>query len=265
MKKLVRLLGLSAFGLFLYMPIFVVSGSSLNSSRQMVFPPVDPGFTWYIAFFNDPTWVSALTTSIVIALCSSLVATTLATVVAYLLWRRQSRLHEYLYRAVLIPFLLPGIVFAVSLSFVIAAFGIMGTKLAIIVGHAAVIIAIPLVTINLGFSLISKEQIEAARTMGVREFQLLPMVLVPMVRPYVLTGALFALIISMNEYVIAFLLSGFSVETLPIKVYNSQRYGFTPTLSVGTVLYMTFSLVVFTILAVTGRLYSLLGIDEKRH
>ncbi|MFT5098399.1 MAG: putative spermidine/putrescine transport system permease protein [Planctomycetaceae bacterium] len=48
-----------------------------------------------------------------------------------------------------------------------------------------------------------------------------------MKRPYVLTGALFAMNIPMNENVVAFLLSGFSVETLPIKAYNSKCYGFT--------------------------------------
>ena len=72
----------------------------------------------------------------------------------------------------------------------------------------------------------------------------------------------FALIISMNEYVVAFMLSGFSVETLPIKIYNSQRYGFEPTLSVGTIIYIGFSLIVLSYIAITGKLWSLLGMKH---
>ena len=64
-----------------------------------------------------------------------------------------------------------------------------------------------------------------------------------------ITGGLFALIISMNEY--GRFMSGFSVETLPIKIYNSQRYGFEPTLSVGTIIYIGFSLIVLSYIAIT--------------
>ncbi len=254
---------LTLFAVFLYLPIVVVTASSLNGTRQMVFPPENPGFTWYKAFFDDPAWTGALETSLVIAVCASLVSTTLATVVCYLLWRRQSNMNQLIYRSMMAPFILPGIVFAVALSLVVGALGWLGTVAAIVVGHAAAIVAVPLVTINLGFSLVQREQIEAARTFGITETQMLPMVLVPMVRPYILTGALFAMIISMNEYVLAFLLGSFSLETLPVKVFNSQRYGFTPTLSVGTVLYMGFSLVVFTSLALGGKLYALLGIQNS--
>lgn len=229
----------------------------------MVFPPVDPGFTWYRAFFEDSAWTAALQNSLMIALVSAFLATLLATVVAYLLWRQQSRFHVLLNRALMAPFLLPGIVFAVSLSLIVTAMGLLGTHVAVIIGHTAIVIAIPLVTISLGFSQISNEQVEAARVMGVREIELIHMLLLPMIRPYILTGALFAMIISMNEYIVAFMLSGFTLETLPIKVYSSQRYGFTPTLSVGTVLYMSFSLLVFSYLAVTGRLYALLGIENN--
>lgn len=261
--RIARLAALTAFAVFLYLPIIVVAASSLDGTRQMVFPPEDPGFTWYVAFFEDPAWTGALEASLLIAVLASLASTTVATLVCWLVWRRATTFDTVLERTMMIPFLLPGIVFAVAVSLVIGAAGLLGTVAAIVIGHAAAIIAIPLVTIGLGFSLIQPSQIEAARTMGVTGNQMLPMVLMPMIRPYILTGALFAMIISMNEYVLAFMLSGFALETLPVKVYNSQRYGFTPTLSVGTVLYMTFSLVIFSAVAASGRLYALLGIETS--
>ena len=129
-----------------------------------------------------------------------------------------------------------------------------GFRGGIILGHVALLVAIPLVTTQLGLSQVDSEHVDAATLMGLSEREMLFGLVLPIVRPYVITGGLFALIISMNEYVVAFLLSGFSVETLPIKIYNSQRYGFEPTLSVGTIIYISFSLVVLSYIATTGKL-----------
>ena len=91
--KLFSLLGL---GVFLYAPILVVFGSSLNSSRQMVFPPSDPSMLWYQAFFSDPSWTGALINSVVIACVSSILAMVLAVIVAAEAWRRNSKFSRFL-------------------------------------------------------------------------------------------------------------------------------------------------------------------------
>ena len=258
--KLFSLLGL---GVFLYAPIFVVFGSSFNSSRQMVFPPSDPSMLWYQAFFSDPSWTGALVNSVVIACVSSILAMALAVLVAAEAWRRNSKFSRFLVGSISLPFLIPGIVFAVSISLVASIFGLLGTEVGIILGHVALLVAIPLVTTQLGLSQIDTEHVDAATLMGLSERETLFRLVLPIVRPYVITGGLFALIISMNEYVVAFMLSGFSVETLPIKIYNSQRYGFEPTLSVGTIIYIGFSLIVLSYIAITGKLWSLLGMKHS--
>ena len=257
-----RIFALSGLGVFLYAPILIVFGSSLNSSRQMVFPPSDPSMLWYQAFFSDPSWTGALINSVVIACISSILAMALAVLVATEAWRRNTKFSRFLIAGISLPFLIPGIVFAVSISLVASMFGLLGTEVGIILGHVALLVAIPLVTTQLGLSQVDSEHVDAATLMGLSEREMLFGLVLPIVRPYVITGGLFALIISMNEYVVAFLLSGFSVETLPIKIYNSQRYGFEPTLSVGTIIYISFSLVVLSYIATTGKLWSLLGMKH---
>ena len=124
--KIFSLLGL---GVFLYAPIFVVFGSSLNSSRQMVFPPSDPSMLWYQAFFSDPSWTGALVNSVVIACVSSILAMALAVLVAAEAWRRNSKFSRFLVGSISLPFLIPGIVFAVSISLVASIFGLLGVSL----------------------------------------------------------------------------------------------------------------------------------------
>ena len=228
----------------------------------MAFPPQDPSINWYVHFFADPSWTSSLFNSVLIAVVSSVFATAIALATALLMWRRQSKLNQSLVGAVSLPFLLPGIVFAVSISLVTAFLGLLGSLAGIILGHTALLVAIPLVTARLGLGQVEQIHVEAAKLMGYSERQILTKLVIPIIRPYLVAGALFALIISMNEYIIAFMVSGFSIETLPIKIYNSQRYGFEPTLSVGTMVYMLFSLIVLSYIAATGKLWSLLGIKE---
>ena len=194
--KLFSLLGL---GVFLYAPIFVVFGSSLNSSRQMVFPPSDPSMLWYQAFFSDPSWTGALVNSVVIACVSSILAMALAVLVAAEAWRRNSKFSRFLVGSISLPFLIPGIVFAVSISLVASIFGLLGTEVGIILGHVALLVAIPLVTTQLGLSQIDTEHVDAATLMGLSERETLFRLGLPIARPYVITGGLFALIISMNE------------------------------------------------------------------
>lgn len=260
--RVVKFFSLTSLAIFLYAPIVVVLGSSFNGPRQMAFPPQAPSINWYISFFSDPSWTTAFLNSVLIAVTSSVLATCIALATSLLSWQRQSKIHQSFSGAVSLPFLLPGIVFAVSISLVASALGLLGSLVGIILGHTALLVAIPLVTTRLGLTQIEQLHIEAARLMGYSEQQILTKLVIPILRPYLVAGALFAAIISMNEYIIAFMVSGFSIETLPIKIYNSQRYGFEPTLSVGTMVYMMISLLVLSYIAATGKLWSLLGIKE---
>ena len=76
-----------------------------------------------------------------------------------------------------------------------------------------------------------------------------------------MTGFVAAFVLSLNEYIIAFMVAGFSVETLPIKIFNSLRYGFTPTIAAVSVVFTLLSDVALGALARFGGLERLLGAD----
>jgi putative spermidine/putrescine transport system permease protein len=68
-------------------------------------------------------------------------------------------------------------------------------------------------------------------------------------------------VLSLNEYIIAFLVAGFAVETLPIKLFNSLRYGFTPTIAAVAVVFILVAATVFSLFALFGNLLRFLGAD----
>jgi putative spermidine/putrescine transport system permease protein len=69
----------------------------------------------------------------------------------------------------------------------------------------------------------------------------------------------FAFVLSLNEYIVAYMAVGFTVETLPIKIFNSLRYGYTPTMASVTVLFVAVAVLVFGLIARFGDLPRLLG------
>lgn len=250
---------LTVMALFLAAPLVVVTGVSFNHSARMSFPPEHPSITWYGYFFTDTGWMSAFTLSVVIAAASALVALSIALPIAYGIWRYRSRAAQWLQAAARVSFLLPSVVVSIVFLVFWSAVRHAGHIEDTILSHAVVFVALPLTTLGLGFQSIDPALVEAARTMGANENALLRTVLRPILLPYLISGFVFVFILSLNEYIIAYMVAGFEVETLPIKVFNNLRMGFTPTMCVGAVLFMLLGTAGFGIVALVDDLPKLLG------
>jgi len=250
---------LALLGLFMAAPLVVVTGASFNDTARMSFPPTNPGLTWYGAFFADAGWMSSFYTSIVIALAAAVLATSIALPVAYAVWKYRSRAALVLDGIGRLSFMLPSIVLSIVFLLFWSWLGHTGRIENTIVSHAVVFVAMPLAMITLGLGTIETALIEAARTMGASEAGVFRTMILPMLRPYIVSGLVFVFIMSLNEYIIAYMVAGFEVETLPIKVFNNLRMGFQPTMCVGAVLFMLVGLVGFGLIALIGDLPKLLG------
>src|SRR5690606_32593877 len=134
-----------------------------------------------------------------------------------------------------------------------------GQMIATIVSHAIFFVTLPLVTISLGLESIDRQILEAATTMGAGERTVFRTVVLPMVTPYLVSGYAFAFVLSLNEYIVAYMVAGFTVETLPIKIFNSLRYGYTPVMACVAVLFVALAALIFGLIGRFGDLPRLLG------
>jgi putative spermidine/putrescine transport system permease protein len=259
-----RRLYLALFGLFLAAPVVIVIGVSLNATRRMSFPPEQASLHWYLVFFTDPRWISAFTTSLAIALAAALLAMAMALPLSYAVWKFNSHLSRALVGLGLLPFMLPGVVVSVVYLIFWGWVGHAGKIEDIVVSHALFFLAVPLVTVNLGFRLIDRALVEAAQTLGAGETAVFRSVVLPLILPYIVSGLLFVFVLSLNEYLIAYLVAGLNVETLPIKVFNNLRLGFEPTMCVGAALFMLVGTAAFSLVALLGDLPKLLGAESGR-
>jgi putative spermidine/putrescine transport system permease protein len=121
------------------------------------------------------------------------------------------------------------------------------------------------VTISLGFESIDHEIVEAAETMGADSRTVFRTVIFPMIRPYMISGFAFAFVLSLNEYIVAYMVSGFTVETLPIKIFNSLRYGYTPVMAAVAVVFVLLAAIIFGMIGRFGDLPKLLGALNPEH
>jgi putative spermidine/putrescine transport system permease protein len=250
--------------LFLAAPLVVVAGVSLNAQRQLLFPPVGLSLQWYAELFLQPDWLNAVRNSLTVATLSALLAVAIAFPLAYFLWRYKVVYARLLFGLGVAPFTLPPVITALGFLVFWVTVGLYGSIIATLVSHAIFFVTLPLVTISLGLESIDRQIVEASATMGADERTVFATIVLPLVRPYLISGYAFAFVLSLNEYIIAYMVAGFTVETLPIKIFNSLRYGYTPVMAAVAVIFVLVAGVIFGLIARYGDLPRLLGAYGSR-
>lgn len=266
MSRLFARAGMALVAVFLALPLVVVGGVALNEKRALTFPPQGVSLAWYGEIFADPGWRGALVASLTVALLAALLSVAIAFPIAWRLWRAPGPLARVLQVVGTTPFILPPVITALgALSFWVSA-GLYGQPWTVVLSHAIFFVTLPLVTLSMGFDAIDRSLVEAAATMGAGERAILRTVIAPLIAPYALSGFAFAFVLSLNEYIVAYMVAGFTLETLPIKIFNALRYGYTPVMAAVSVLFVAVAALVFGLIGRFGDLPRLLGAhaDEGR-
>ena len=245
--------------LFMAAPIVVVFGVSLNAKQRLLFPPQGLSLQWYGDMLLDSAWRVPIGHSLLIALGAGAVAVSIALPLAYVLWRHRLFYAKFLYGLGIAPFMLPPVITALGFMAFWTLIGHYGRIENVIIAHGIFLVTLPLMTLSLGLEAIEQDMIEAARTMGAGEATVFRTIILPWIRPYLISGFAFAFVLSMNEYIIAYMVAGFTVETLPIKIFNSLRYGYTPVMAAVSVTFVALALIIFGLIGKFGNLPRLLG------
>ncbi|MBT5435869.1 MAG: ABC transporter permease [Rhodospirillaceae bacterium] len=240
-------------------PLLIVAGVSLNAKKRMFFPPDGISLRWFPEVFTTAKWLEAVTNSVFIAIAAAFIAVSIALPIAYFLWRYRVFYAKALFIAGLVPFALPPVITALGMLVFWSEIGFVGTIWNIMLGHGVFLVTLPLVMISLGLESIDEEILEAGRTMGANSRKLFTSVVFPMVLPYMIAGYAFVLVLSMNEYIIAFFLGQHATLTLPVQILSSLRSGYTPVIAAVAVMFMILAIAIFGLIARFGDLPKLLG------
>jgi len=241
--------------LFLILPILVVIPLSFNDEPFFSFTPgmlrLDPAaysLKWYAAVFHSQTWLAAVRNSAVIGACATAIATALGTLAAvglaseHMPWRRP------ITALLLSPMIVPLVIVAVGMFLFYARFNLVGTFTGLIIAHAALGVPFVIITVTATLAGFDRSLYHAGLSMGASPLRVFRDVIIPLIRPGVISGALFAFAASFDEIVLVLFLAGPEQGTIPRRMFAGLREQINPSiLAVATLLILVSILLLATL------------------
>ena len=229
---------------FLIFPILVIIPLSFNTvpfftftEKMLSLDPEGYSLRWYKDFFTSLNWQGAVRNSFIIAVFSTLIATFLGTLAALGLSRAHAPYRTAIMGLLISPMVVPLIISAAGMFFFYSRLGLQGTLPGVILAHAA--LSAPFVVITVTATLVGFDQslIRAAANLGASPTRTFLKVIMPLILPGVISGALFAFVTSFDEVVVVLFVGSFKQRTIPWQMFSGIREHISPTiLAVATLL-----------------------------
>jgi ABC-type spermidine/putrescine transport system permease subunit II len=240
--------------LFLVAPVLAVIPMSFSSSSVLELLPARPGLSQYRRFFESPDWMHALGISAQVAVGTMVLATVVGVLAALGLARLDRRTRSLVEALLILPRIVPTIVFAVAAYSLYLKLGLVGSVAGLVLAHS--VLATPFVVVFVGSALrgVDPSLAEASRSLGAGAIVTFFRVVFPQIRLAVAGSALFAFNVSFDEVVVTLFISGLRTKTLPVKVWDAIQYEVTPILpAISTLVVLTTLLLLVPMLVATSR------------
>ena len=231
--------------LFLLAPVLVLIPMSLGSAKMAEFPPRSLSLDQYQIFIHSRPWIESVLTSLRIGLATMFFATTLGTMAAFGLVRGEFPGKASLSAFLMAPRFVPVIITALASYALFARLGLIGTEWGLILAHT--ILACPFVVIIVSATLrgFDRSLEQASRILGAAPLRTVFRITLPLIRPGIVSAALFAFMVSFDEIVVAIFVSGTHTVTLPKRMWDALTYEMEPTLPAISTLILLTTLLVF--------------------
>ncbi|MDX3716310.1 ABC transporter permease [Streptomyces europaeiscabiei] len=254
--------------LFLALPIVVIIVTSFSNNAFAAFPPEAWTLNWYKALFADGSkWPAALSLSALIAALSTVFSLLIGVTAATALVRSELPLRSAVFALVLGPLLIPQIVTALGLFLLFEPAAMLGSPLAIALGHT--VLASPIAVLILIATLrgIDERLEDAAASMGAGRMTIARKITFPLAAPGMIAAAIFSFITSFDEFYISQFLSSVDTVTLPVQVYNSLTFDIDPSVTAISAILIAFAVLALGLVALvrwlgSGRQDSLLSVEN---
>jgi len=225
--------------LFLYAPIIVLIVFSFNDSKSR---GVWAGFTfkWYLELFKDAGILKALYYTILIAVLSAIISTIIGTFAAIGIYGMNGFGKKLVLNLNYLPVLNPDIVTAVALMTLFRLARLNFGILTLLLAHITFCIPYVVLSILPKLKQMNKHLAEAAMDLGATPFYALRKVIIPEIMPGIITGALLAFTLSIDDFVISFFTTGHGVSNLSITIFAMARRGINPVINaLSTLMFIT--------------------------
>ncbi|PWL19483.1 ABC transporter permease [Falsochrobactrum shanghaiense] len=217
-----------AFFVFLLAPIAIVVLFSFVDAAFVRFPIESFSLRWYVRMIEYKPFLSSLGFSLVVAIVSGLIALIISLPAALSLARSRGALAEMVVTLLLAPLSMPMILLGVALLYYLSWMGLGISVTSLLIGH--VVVSIPYVTrtIIAVYQGASPSFEESARILGATRWQVFRHVTLPLIRPGIISGLLFSMLVSLDNLPISLFFAGSTTNTLPVVMLAYQQNQFDP-------------------------------------
>ena len=208
--------------LFFYLPILYIIIFSFNDSRSLT---KFGGFSlrWYEKMFADSTMMEAVLYTVIIAIIATVVATVVGTITAIGLSKSRKVVQKMVERINDLPVMNPDIVTAISLLMFFSVLTVKKGFGTLLIAHIMFCIPYVMLSVTPKLRSLDPNLIDAAMDLGATPFQALTKVIVPQIKPGIVSGALIAFTMSFDDFVISYFTTGNGVNTISILVYTMSK------------------------------------------
>ncbi len=247
-------------GIFLLAPLLAVVPVSFTPTAYLSMPHGAWSLRHYRTLVTDPDWISSILLSVQVGVCSAVIATVLATAFALGIWYARPRWAAALVGFVLLPMVVPPVVSAVTLYFLVNAISRVAEPLGydtwpgVVLCHVVMVVPFAVVVVLVSLSQLDRRMEMAARGFGASVWRITFSVILPNIRFGVLSAAFLAFMLSWEEIAVTLFVTSVDAITLPRRVWMGLRDNVNPAVASISVVFIVLVVVVLTArLLVRGR------------
>jgi spermidine/putrescine transport system permease protein len=242
-----------AYMVFLYLPVLLLPIFSVNDSAIPVFPLAGVTLKWYESLIGNDVMLGAAWNSLRVGVCASILSTILGICAARALTRYRFAGKRPMSAVIMAPLVLPEIIIAISLLLVILQLGLGLSLITVVLGHVLICLPYSITVLISGFEGFDPSYEEASTDLGETALGTFRRITLPMMMPAIIASLLVAFTISLDEFMVAFFLTG-TEPTLPIYIWGQLRFAarLPSVLALGTLM-LAGSLVLLTVAEILRR------------
>tara|TARA_B100001167_G_scaffold10436_1_gene5660 strand:- start:15 stop:869 length:855 start_codon:yes stop_codon:yes gene_type:complete len=245
---------------FLIFPLIVIIPLSFNevpfftfTKKMLAFDPEGYSLQWYNDFFTSLNWQGAVRNSVFIAFFATIIATFLGTLASLGLSRPQMPYRTLLMSLLISPMIVPLIISAAGMFFFYSRIGLQGTHLGVILAHAVLGTPFVVITVTATLTGFDNNLIRASQSLGASPTTTFFKVIVPLITPGVISGALFAFVTSFDEVVVVLFVGSYKQRTIPWQMFSGIREQISPTILAAATLLIVVTIALLTTLELLRR------------
>src|SRR5438477_2725562 len=204
---------------FLVAPILTIVPLSFSSGSFFYYPLPGLSLRWYEDFFASAFWLSSLRNSLIVGISATVLATGLGTLAALGIWRARFPAQALVLAILISPMVVPTVIVAVGAYFAFAPLGLTDGYSGLILAHTTLCAPFVVITVLATLAGFDRTLLRASAGLGAAPLTTFRRVMLPLILPGVLSGAIFAFAASFDEVVVALLMAGPGQRTLPRQLF----------------------------------------------